>query len=119
MSSPTKFWLGFFTFLPLILLLLFFGLFFTIFFENIIALDQNHGEFPIEFIQSLFWFILLIILMAVTALAVKIYYMVHTANNPKNDSNKKLMWILILIFTGSVGAIVYYFLEIIPLQKEE
>ncbi len=117
MTSSTKFWLAIFTFLPIVFLILFFGLFFTVFLENIIELDQNHGEFPVEFIRSLFWFIPLIILIAVSSLGIKIYYIVHTNNTTSNDTNKKILWTLLLIFTGSIGSIVYYFIEIVPLKK--
>jgi hypothetical protein len=116
MKSSTKFWLGLFTFLPLLLLVLFFVFFFTVFFENIIELEQNQGEFPFEFLQSLTWIILLIVFMGIISLGIKIYYIVHTNNNSENDTNKKIMWTLILIFTGIIGSIIYYFMEITPLK---
>ena len=117
MKSSTKFWLAFFTFLPIVFLIVFFAFFFTVFLENAIALEQHQNEFPIGFFQSLAWFIPLIVLMGLTSLGIKIYYIVHTNNNTKNDTNKKIMWTLLLIFTGSIGAIVYYFIEIVPLKK--
>jgi hypothetical protein len=117
MSSGTKFWLGFFTFLPIILLILFFGFFFTVFLENIIELENNHsGDFPAEFFPYIFWLILMIIIMAIVSLGIKIYYIVHTNNNVENDTNKKVLWTLILIFAGSVASIIYYFIEITPLK---
>ena len=119
MKSSTKFWLAVFTFSPIVLFCLFFGFFFTIFLENIIELDQNHGDFPVEFIQSLFWIICLIVLAAIFSLGIKIYYIVHTNNNINNDTNKKVMWTLLLIFTGVIGSIVYFFSEIIPIGKPE
>jgi H+/Cl- antiporter ClcA len=117
MKSSTKFWLSIFTFLPIVLLVLFFVFFFTIFFENIMELEHNQGEFPIEFLQSLIWFILLIVFMGIVSLGIKIYYIVHTNNNSDNDTNKKVMWTLILIFTGIIGSIIYYFVEIVPLKS--
>ena len=69
-----------------------------------------------EFIQSFFWFFVLIILATISSLGIKIYYIVPTNNNLKNDTNKKIMWTLLLIFTGTIGAIVYYFIEIVPLK---
>jgi len=78
---------------------------------------SNHGEFPMEFIQSLAWFIILIIIMAIVSLGIKIYYIVHVNNNTKNDSNSKIIWTLLLIFVGLIGSIVYYFVEIVPLNS--
>lgn len=118
MKSSTKFWLAIFTFLPIVFLIVFFVFFFTVFLENAIALEQNGSEIPVEFIRSLVWFIPLIILIALTSLGIKIYYIVHTNNNTANDTNKKIMWTLLLIFTGSIGAIVYYFIEITPLKTD-
>lgn len=80
-------------------------------------LERHNGEFPMEFLQSLIWFILLIVFMGIISLGVKIYYIVHTNNNSENDTNKKVMWTLILIFTGIIGSIIYYFIEIIPLKS--
>ena len=79
-------------------------------------LEQLNGEFPMEFLQSLIWFILLIVFMGIISLGIKIYYIVHTNNNSENDTNKKVMWTLILIFTGIIGSIIYYFMEITPLK---
>lgn len=116
MKSSTKFWLGILTFTPIVLFAIFIIGFFTIFFENIVELQHNHNEFPLEFLQSLLWFVLLVILTVIVSLGIKIYYIVHTNNNPENDTNKKVMWTLLLIFTGIIGAIIYYFTEILPLK---
>lgn len=116
MKSSTKFWLSIFTFLPLVLLVVFFVFFLTVFFENIVELEQNQGEFPVAFFYSLIWFMLLIVFIGIVSLGIKIYYIIHIINNSENDTNKKVIWTLILIFTGIVGSIVYYFIEIIPLK---
>lgn len=117
MKSSTKFWLAIFTFLPLVLLLVCFGFIITIFLDNIEELQHNHNQFPLEFLHSIFWFIFLIILMAIASLGVKIYYIVHVNNTEGNDTNKKVIWTLILIFLGSIASVVYYFIEITPIKS--
>ncbi|MFD0763022.1 hypothetical protein ACFQZW_13115 [Lutibacter aestuarii] len=116
MKFSTKFWLTIFTFLPIVFIILIFIFFFSSFLENIIALETHQKEFPIELIQSFIGFFILIILTALVSIGFKIYYIVHTNNNPTNDTNKKIMWTLILIFGGTVASIVYYFIEITPLK---
>lgn len=117
MSGFSKFWLGIFTFLPLVLTIALFSVFFAVFFDNMIT-NQHYGpDFPFEHAYGLFWFIVIIILLGMVSLGVRIYYIVHTNNNSENDSGKKLMWTLILIFVGLIGSIVYYFIEILPLKK--
>ena len=115
MNSIQKFWLGFFTFLPILLVLLLFSYFFTFFITNIEALEHTtHNEVPVEFIQTIGGFILLIVVTAMVSLGIRIYYIVHANNNTNNDINKKVMWTLILVFIGFIGSIIYYFVEIIP-----
>lgn len=116
MKSSTKIWLAIFTFLPLALLILCFGFIFIIFVDNIAELQHNHDKFPLEFLHSLFWFVFLLIIMAMVSLGIKIFYIVHVNNNENNDTNKKIMWTLILIFIGLIGSIIYYFIEISPIK---
>ena len=116
MSTSKKIWLGILTFLPFIFFISYFVLFFTVFIGNIHQLEQTHhgDEFPLELIQSLFLVFIPIIIASILSLAIMIYYIVHANNNPNNDSGKKIMWIIILIFVSSIGCVVYYFVEILP-----
>lgn len=118
MSTSTKVWLGILTFLPFVLVFVYFVLFFTVFLGNIHEFEQrHHDEFPLELIQSLFIVFIPIILSIIISLIIMIYYIVHANNNPDNDSGKKIMWTLILIFITSIGSLVYYFVEIIPSKR--
>ncbi len=119
MSTSKKIWLGILTFLPFILVFIYFVLFFTVFFGNIHQLEQNHhDEFPIEIIRSLFIVFIPIFLSIVISLIIMIYYIVHANNNPNNDNGKKIMWTLLLIFVTSIGSLVYYFVEILPSKNK-
>ena len=61
----------------------------------------------------------LIIIASFMSLGLLIYYIIHANNNAKNKNNKKLMWTLVLIFTYSIGSIVYYFAEILPIKTQD
>ena len=115
MSRSGKFWLGIFTFLPFVLFIVYLILFFTLFLESIHHLDKNHhDEFPIKFIRDLFIVFIPIIIAGIISLIVTIYYIVHANNNVRNDTAKKIMWTVILVFVNGIGSIVYYFEEILP-----
>ena len=116
MSPSKKIWLGILTFLPFVLFIAYFVLFFTVFIGNIHQFEQtqNGDEFPLKLIQSLFLIFIPIIIAGILSIAIMIYYIVHANNNPDNDSGKKIMWIIILIFVSSIGCVVYYFVEILP-----
>lgn len=81
--------------------------------------DHYSNEFPFEFFQSISVFIIFIILTALMSLGVKIYYIVHTNNNPENDTAKKVLWTILLILGGTIASIVYFFIEITPLPSNK
>jgi hypothetical protein len=119
MKKSTKIWLGILTFLPLLFVLIFFIGFATVLITQIPELERNTGEFPAVFLGSFFGIFLLLFFAALMHLGVMIYYIVHVSSNSKNDSTKIIMWILLLIFVGTIGNIMYYFLEIYPLKNDE
>lgn len=118
MSTSSKIWLGIFTFLPIVLFIVYLTLFFTLFLGSIHELDQSHhDEFPIQFIRDIFIVFIPLIVSGIISLIITIYYIVHANNNVNNDTAKKIMWTIILIFVSCLGSIVYYFVEIIPSSK--
>ena len=122
MKAMSKFWLGIFTFLPIVLMVVIFVFFFTAMFENIIEADRgyyDHDDFPVEFIHSMAWFVMVAVITGLISLGVRIFYIVHSVNNPDNDTGKRVMWIVILVFVGLIGSVVYYFAEILPKKPEK
>src|SRR5690554_1758224 len=120
MGHSKKVFLGILTFLPLILLLGYFVIFFKFFLTMMSNTSDNpfhQDEMPVMFFANLFWMFVLIGLSVLISLGIMIYYIIHANKNPRLDSNQKIMWTLILIFVNSIGSIVYYFMEIIPLKE--
>jgi hypothetical protein len=118
MTTSSKIWLGIFTFLPIVLFIVYLTLFFTLFLGSIHELDRSHhDEFPIQFIRDIFIVFIPLIVSGIISLIITIYYIVHANNNETNDTAKKIMWTVILIFVSCLGSIVYYFVEIIPSPK--
>ena len=119
MKKSTKIWLGVLTFLPFLLTLVYMIYFFSFFFKNIIELEHNQEGFPIEFFQSFSVMFLIIMLAIIIKLIVMIYYIIHVSNNPKNENNTKIMWIVLLTLVGTITSIIYYFVEILPIKETE
>ena len=114
MKKSTKIWLGILTFLPMFLIFGYIFYIFTAFIPTAIRLEDSHQEVPIEFFQSISVMILFIVLAIIAKMGIMIYYIVHASNNPKNENNTKIMWIVLLVLVGTISSIVYYFLEILP-----
>ncbi len=114
MKKSTKIWLGILTFLPMFLIFAYIFHIFTAFIPTAIRLENSHQEVPIELFQSISVMILFIALAIIIKMGIMIYYIVHASNNPKNENNTKIMWIVLLVLVGTISSIVYYFLEILP-----
>ena len=114
MKNSTKVILGILTFLPMLLVLTYVFYIFMAFIPTAIQLENSHQEVPVELFRSLSVMIFLIILALIIKLGIMIYYIVHASNNPKNENNTKIMWIVLLVLVGSISSIVYYFIEILP-----
>lgn len=114
MKNSTKVILGILTFLPMLLVLTYVFYIFMAFIPTAIQLENSHQEVPVELFRSLSVMIFLIVLALIIKLGIMIYYIVHASNNPKNENNTKIMWIVLLVLVGSISSIVYYFIEILP-----
>ena len=114
MKNSTKVILGILTFLPMLLVLTYVFYIFMAFIPTAIQLENSHQEVPVELFRSLSVMIFLIILALIIKLGIMIYYIVHASNNPKNENNTKIMWIVLLVLVGSISSIVYYFIELLP-----
>ena len=113
MTKQKKLWLGIFTFLPTLFIILYLVSFFFMFMG--ITADQIDESDPAGFFASfglMFIFLLFAILLG---LGVMIYYIIHAANNKAFSDTNRLIWILVLIFASGVGSIVYFFVNIYPL----
>ena len=56
-------------------------------------------------------FYCLIGIVALLGLAFWIWTIVDSATNEPSGGNDKLVWLLIIIFTGVIGSLVYYFVR--------
>ncbi len=112
MSKNKKIVLGILTFLPIVLLVLYF-IFFGFFFMEIFQSAQNNTEPNSQFmIGNFIVLFLLITVLVISALGMMIYYIIDISNNKTLDSNNRLIWILLLVFGGFIANAIYWYLYI-------
>jgi heme/copper-type cytochrome/quinol oxidase subunit 2 len=119
MTKSKKVWLGILTFLPIIFIGIFIFLFITLFLSNIYNFENNLDAQQVDFYRSMIIAFVFIVFAVIIRLVLLIYYLIHVSDNKNNDNTKKIMWILILVFVGTIGSIIYYFMEIYPLKIEQ
>jgi len=118
MKKSTKVWLGILTFLPVIFISVFLFLFITLFLSNIYNFENFENNLREDFFRSMIISFIFLVIAVIIKLGLLIYYVIHVSDNENNDSTKKIMWILILVFVGTIGGVIYYFMEILPLPSD-
>ncbi len=113
MTKTKKIWLGIFTFLPFVFIFLYIATFFLLF-AGVFVVEQTgmQNEAPVFLLVNFGLAFLSMGLAVITSFALMIYYIIHASNNPKFDSNDRLLWILIMVFAHQIGYIIYWYLKI-------
>lgn len=121
LSKNKKILIGILHFLPIVGFIFYLVYFFTFFINTIGTIEnQPQNEFPMEFFKGFFMAFVIIIITVMISIGIKIFDIIHLVKNNKNDKgNKVLIWVLLFVFTGSIGEIIYFFLEILPEKKDK
>ncbi len=120
MSNTKKTILGILTFTPLIFLILYFFAAYNMMMSIADIEHSGHFNSPEEMMQKMKpMFAYMFMLMGISIALLIIYLLDIFSWNKKlaNEGNTKLIWALIVLFTGMIGMIVYFFAEIVP-RKE-
>jgi hypothetical protein len=56
-------------------------------------------------------FTALLAVLALAAFAFWIWMLIDAITRIPSEGNTKLIWILVIVFTGAIGALIYYFVQ--------
>jgi hypothetical protein len=115
MSKGGKVVVGIFTFLPVLLLILFFYNLFSTMVHYAPEIERQQFTKPdakevLEAIAPIFMYI---ILLSINCLGLLIYYIIHAVNNKNLESNERVLWVLLFVFVGFIAFPVYFFAKIV------
>ena len=115
-----RFWQAFFALAPIIIFsIAIFGYFIFIFsiLGDLQDLKESQGP-PMALLKGIGTFFILIMLTIFISLGSLVFYIVHAVQNPNlKENNLLLVWILIFVFVGGIGQLIYWIIEI--LNKRE
>jgi peptidoglycan/LPS O-acetylase OafA/YrhL len=115
-----KFWQGFFALSPLISLIgIITGYLVFVFtlFSNIPEMEHGNPP-PMEFWGGLSFFIFMVFFMIFISIGSLIFYIMHAIQNPNlKKDNMILVWVLIFIFVGGIGQLIYWLIELVGKRK--
>jgi hypothetical protein len=70
------------------------------------------SEDPVLLILPLGGLMLSILIASFLGVAILVYYLIHIINNPRLDSNQRLMWAFVVLLAGTIGRLVYWLFQI-------
>ena len=114
----SKFWQAFFALAPIIIGFLSIGyyIYFVIdLVTDIQAVEATGAEpSPEMILGNVGWFLGFIMVIVLISLSSLIFYIVHAVQNPNFKGNSLLIvWVLLFIFVGGIGQLVYWLVEIV------
>jgi|GEM_PF-704757 hypothetical protein len=126
LSKSQKFWLGLGTFLPaaygILAAILFFGFIMTAVATESMGNDPDMiaenilGAYSVAGVA--FWIISSII-FSIVSLVVLIIYIIHAVKKENISSSERVMWILLFIFIGLIGQVIYFFMHVMNSNNKE
>jgi hypothetical protein len=101
---------GLLTMLPLVLFVLFIiAMFGGLYNPDPLTVSGNE---PNLVLLNLGYAMLLLVLFAITSLAMTVYYLVHIVNNQRLDGGQRLFWALFTLLMGPLGCLLYWIFQI-------
>lgn len=108
MARASRIWLGIFTFLPIVL-----GFVYMVTFGLLVkdVILYGNADQPMPLFSSMFWLIILMLVMGILAFGLLVYYIILVINS-KADSNEKLLWIILFLVGNILAFPVYWYMRI-------
>lgn len=101
---------GLLTMLPLVLFVLFIiAMFGGLYNPDPLTIEGNK---PNLMLLNLGYAMLLLVLFAITSLAMTVYYLVHIVNNQRLEGGQRLFWALFTLLMGPLGCLLYWVFQI-------
>lgn len=109
-SKTAKLSVGLLTLLPLVFLVLFF---FALVSGGLSEAEElMASEEPLVFLLPIGYAVVLLLAGIFSSLALTVFYLIHVLNNPRLDASQRLVWALLILFSGFLGCLVYWLFQI-------
>lgn len=117
----SKFWQPFFALAPIIIIttaIVGYVIFIFSMLGNLHGLEHNDVP-PAEFLAGLGTFLIVIMLVVLLSMGSLIFYIMHAVQNPNlKENNLRLVWILLFVFVGGIGQLIYWITEILGKKRQ-
>lgn len=108
MAKGSKIWLGIFTFLPIILVVVYI-IAFGFLVKDVILYGNEKQSLPL--FSSMFWLFVLMLAMGIVSFGLLVYYIILVVNSNAN-TEEKLLWIILFLIGNILAYPVYWYMRI-------
>lgn len=109
MTKGHKIILGIFTFLPFVLLVLYFGTIVLLVRDALVFRDE---DMPFPIVGDVLWLVIMALMAGLLSFGLMVYYIIHAINNPQMDNNEKIVWVLLFVLVNVVSFPIYWYMKI-------
>lgn len=108
METPTnKTLAGILAFAPLVAVMLY-----MVFFFGFIFAMEDQMNSTTQMPDGLLGFLASLALLMLVTFVSMVYFVVHSVRNPRLNSDNRIIWLLVNLFAGAIGHILYFFMVI-------
>ena len=114
MSRSSKLFIGILSFLPIVLLIVFFVMIFSLFPTFIEWGNRGNSYEPApQEVFSVFGPIFIVGFgMGILSIGLLIFFILHLLRHKAMDSTERIIWILVFLFAGIVGYPIYWYMRV-------
>jgi hypothetical protein len=109
MTKGQKNILGIFTFLPVVLMMVYFTAIIFLIRDAMVFKDE---DMPFPILGDVLWLVIIGLLMGLLSFGLMVYYIIHAINNPQIDNNEKIIWVLLFVLVSVVSFPIYWYMRI-------
>lgn len=109
LNKPAKIVLGVLTLFPLLLAA---GTFLFVLYHFVSFLFLNDPNMPMQFFSYLAYILPYTFLFFLLYLGLVIFYLIHTVQNQHLDTEKRFLWITVLLFLNGISMPLYWYIHV-------
>ena len=110
MSRSSKAFIGVLSFMPIVLLILFFIMLFTMFPR---FFEWEHTEPDAQEVLTVFGPLFILgVIMGILSLGLLVFFIMHLVRSKTMEGIERVIWVLVFLFAGLVGYPIYWYMRV-------
>ena len=109
MSRSSKLFVGLLSFLPIVLLFIFFVMLLRMFPAFV---EWDHDPTPQEVFAVFSPLFMVGVIMGMLSLGLLVFFIMHLVRNKNMDGTERVIWVLVFLFAGIVGYPIYWYMRV-------